>query len=83
VLVVEDDAMIALAIEHDLRAMGCIPLGPATTLDEALRLAASEQDLAAAVVDLNLRGREAFLVAEILQARERCPTWLPRGMAEP
>jgi len=55
VLVVEDEPIIALAIEDMLLDLGCEVIGPATALAEANRLAA-EADLDAAVLDVNMGG---------------------------
>ncbi|WP_128080014.1 HWE histidine kinase domain-containing protein [Roseicella frigidaeris] len=70
VLVAEDEALLALELETGLRELGCEVVGPARTLAEAQRLAASEPRLAAAVLDINLGGGELiFPVAEALAAR--------------
>jgi CheY-like chemotaxis protein len=70
VLVVEDEALLALELETGLRELGCEVVGPARNLAEALRLAASEPRLAAAVLDVNLGGGElVFPVADALAAR--------------
>ncbi|MBE0530951.1 MAG: PAS domain S-box protein [Rhodospirillales bacterium] len=69
VLVVEDEALTATGTMEDLRRIGCRPVGPAATLDDALRLVASESNLDAAVIDINLRGRMAWPVADALRKR--------------
>lgn len=70
VLVVEDEALLALELETGLRELGCEVVGPARNLAEAQRLAESEPRLAAAVLDVNLGGGElVFTVADALAAR--------------
>lgn len=68
VLVVEDDAMLGLSVKQALEAEGCVVVGPAATVEQALRMAAAE-DLGAAVLDLNLMGRTTLPVADVLDAR--------------
>ena len=68
ILIVEDEAMIALLIEDVLTDLGSTVVGPAARLDEALALARSaEVDLAA--LDLNLAGDPVYPVAEALAQR--------------
>ena len=69
VLIVEDEALVAACLEDDLRDAGCEPVGPATTVDAALDLARSADPLHAALVDLNLHGRDSTPVADALRAR--------------
>lgn len=68
VLLVEDDALLTMGMQEALESFGCEAVGPAATLEEALRLAAAEP-LDLAVLDVNLRGREAWTVADILTVR--------------
>ncbi|WP_216838508.1 HWE histidine kinase domain-containing protein [Falsiroseomonas tokyonensis] len=71
VLVVEDETLLSLEVEATLRELGYEVVGPARDLGEALRLAATERDLRAAVLDVNLGGRErSFPVADLLQTRD-------------
>jgi two-component sensor histidine kinase len=70
VLVVEDEVLLSLEVEATLRDMGFEVVGPARDLGEALLLALSEKELSAAVLDVNLGGRErSFPVADLLQTR--------------
>lgn len=69
ILVVEDEALLATETAALLGSLGYEPVGPAATLDEALALAATERDLAAAILDLNLGGRSSLVVADVLEAR--------------
>lgn len=68
ILVVEDEAVIAVLIEEALRDMGCVVVGPAGRLDAALKLAATAA-LDGAVLDVTVRGGQVFPVAETLAAR--------------
>lgn len=70
-LVVEDEVLLSMELEAALRELGYEVVGPARDLSEALMLAASEKDLFAAVLDVNLGGRErSFPVADLLQTRD-------------
>jgi two-component sensor histidine kinase/CheY-like chemotaxis protein len=69
ILVVEDETPTAAGTMEDLQKIGCRPIGPVATLEEALRLVASESILDAAVIDINLRGRMAWPVADALRKR--------------
>ena len=68
VLVVEDSPVVAEATDQMLCDMGCVVVGPATTMAPALEMAGEER-LDAALVDLNIRGGKAFPVLRILRDR--------------
>ena len=68
VLVVEDEALIAMDIEDALRALGCEVVGPTGMLAAALQLASGET-LDAAILDVSIHGGKVFAVAERLMAR--------------
>ena len=68
ILVVEDDMLIAVFIEEVLHELGCIVVGPASKLDQALRLA-NDEVFDAAILDVTIRGGQAFPVAESLRSR--------------
>ena len=68
VLLVEDDYYIARAQTRALSYYGVQVVGPAATLDDALRLA-DDETLDGAVLDINLRGLSVYPVAELLRAR--------------
>jgi two-component SAPR family response regulator len=68
ILVVEDEALIAVMVEDMLIEMGGEVVGPAATVDDALEMARGET-LDAAVLDVNVRGRRIDPVAEALMAR--------------
>jgi CheY-like chemotaxis protein len=67
VLVVEDEFLIALDLLAILDDLGCVALGPAATVEEALRLLAADPP-DAALLDMNLRGIRATPVALALAA---------------
>ena len=69
VLVVEDEMMIAMLVEDMLADLGCTVIGPAHGLEAALRLAATETGLDAALLDVNLGGQPVFAVADALRAK--------------
>lgn len=67
-LVVEDEPMIVLIIEEILDSLGFAVVGPASELDDAVRLA-REESFHAAILDVTICGGEVFPVAKILQER--------------
>jgi CheY-like chemotaxis protein len=68
VLVVEDEAMVAMLVEDMLTELGHSVVGPAMRLDQALPLA-REAEFDFAILDVNLGGQLSFPVAEVLRAR--------------
>lgn len=69
VLVIEDQALLALHLRSIVRAAGCEVAGPVARLNEALRLA-DEAPVSAALLDVNLaQGEDSFPAAERLQRR--------------
>jgi CheY-like chemotaxis protein len=69
ILIVEDESLVAMLLETILEDMGCQPLGPVATVDEALAFLESGEALDAALLDVNVAGREVFPVAAMLEAR--------------
>jgi DNA-binding response OmpR family regulator len=68
VLIVEDEFLLGFSLLEDLTEAGADVVGPVSTVDEALRIVASESfDLA--VLDINVRGEMSFPVADELLAR--------------
>jgi CheY-like chemotaxis protein len=68
VLVVEDSALIAMDLEAILRDAGHTVIGPASSVAEALLLAASDH-VDVALLDIDLDGQLVTPVAETLRAR--------------
>ncbi len=69
VLIVEDESLVAMLLETILEDMGCITVGPAANIDDGLALATDGEHLDAALLDVNVAGRQVFPVAEALKAR--------------
>jgi CheY-like chemotaxis protein len=68
ILVVEDDALVAVLLEDLLEEFACEIVGPVARLAAALRLARDEAvDLA--ILDVNIGGEPSYGVAELLLAR--------------
>jgi DNA-binding response OmpR family regulator len=68
ILLVDDEALVALGAEDALLEAGYSVVGPADRLESALLLAESEI-LDAAVLDVNLAGVYVWPVADALHAR--------------
>ena len=71
VLVVEDEALIALLVAEALADAGAVVIGPAASVAEALALvdlATANGGVDAAVLDLNLAGERVSPVADRLVA---------------
>ena len=69
-LLVEDEAMVAMMIEDMLSDLGCVVVGVAGTVSKGLDFA-DRQDLLldGALLDVNLGGETVYPVAEALAAR--------------
>jgi CheY-like chemotaxis protein len=65
ILVVEDEMLVAMLMEDLLEAFGCRVVGPAASIDNALRLIMNEK-IDGAMLDLNLAGNAAYPVAHEL-----------------
>ena len=68
VMIVEDELLVAMLLEEALVEHGCEIVGPFSTLETAL-LAAHDVVAHVAVLDVNLRGKRVYPVAELLEAR--------------
>lgn len=68
VLVVEDEALIAMDLVECLEELGLQIVGPLAQFDLALAAAKSES-LDLALLDIDLHGRSAYPVADALRAR--------------
>lgn len=81
VLVVEDEAVVAMMVEDLLLGQGCQVVGPAATVEEALALIeAFAIDLG--VLDVNLNGERSTRVAAAMRARS-IPVVLATGYGAP
>lgn len=68
VFVVEDEFLLALSLEDDLRSASFSMLGPYSTLSSAL-LASRREQFDLALLDINLHGEAVFPLADELIAR--------------
>jgi CheY-like chemotaxis protein len=68
ILVVEDEAIVAMMLEEMLTDLGCIVVGPAMTVREALTIVES-QPLDLAILDVNVSREPVYPVAELLRSR--------------
>jgi len=68
ILIVEDEALVAMLVEDALLDAGCEVLGPAADVESALRLL-NESKIDAAVLDMNLGGDSSAPVADALAER--------------
>jgi DNA-binding response OmpR family regulator len=75
VLLVEDDALIALALEATLADAGCRIVGPFPSVAAALR-AIAQEPVDCALLDVNLGGEMTFPVADALTAADVPFVWL-------
>lgn len=79
ILVVEDEFLVAVALEDDLRQAGASVVGPCADLASALLIAERESfDLA--LLDVNLSGTMVYPLADVLLAR-RLPFLFLSGYA--
>jgi len=68
VLIAEDEFLVGVQLEEDLRSVGCAILGPFNTLERATQAARRERfDLA--ILDINLNGHLVYPLADELAAR--------------
>lgn len=66
VFVVEDEALVAMNLEMILEDLGCRVVGPAMRFDRALAMLDDGLKPDAAILDVNIGGREVFPVADRL-----------------
>jgi CheY-like chemotaxis protein len=68
ILLVEDDAVIAMLLERNLQRLGITVLGPVGSLSKALDMARL-QEFDGAVLDVTIRGGDVYPLAELLMTR--------------
>lgn len=68
ILVVEDEFLVADAMERELRRAGAIVLGPVPTVGQAMALIDDNTDIDGAVLDINLHGQKVYPVVDRLLA---------------
>ena len=86
-LVVEDEAMIAMALEDLLGSLGCVVVDVAGTVSRGVALAnCTSLTIDGAILDVNLGGEKVYPVAESLAARGVpfvfCTGYGPGGLAK-
>jgi CheY-like chemotaxis protein len=69
ILLVEDEYFIAEEMLRAFEDSGAEIIGPAPTVEDALRLLAATAMLDGAVIDINLRGEMGYPVADAFMAR--------------
>ena len=74
VLIVEDEAFVALDLKVALESYGVDVIGPIATLEDALS-AVAQDDFDVAVVDVHLQGQDSFPAADILLAKGTPFVW--------
>jgi CheY-like chemotaxis protein len=70
ILIVEDEYFVANALARLLAQWGAAVVGPVASADKALKFLESRAMLDAAIIDVNLKGIEAFDVADAVLARD-------------
>ena len=68
ILLVEDELLISCLLEDMLEDLGCTLVGPASRVDQALRLVAGEA-IDAVILDVSLDQQLSYPVADALVAR--------------
>ncbi len=83
ILIIEDEPLIAMVLEFIIEGAGAQPLGPATTVAEALTLVAEAGTIDAAVLDYNLGEESSEAVAQRLRAAGIPWIWATGQAANP
>jgi CheY-like chemotaxis protein len=68
IMVVEDDALVSMLLEENLRELGCEVVALADRLDDALDKAGKET-MDVVMLDINLAGTLSYPVAGVLRLR--------------
>jgi CheY-like chemotaxis protein len=68
ILVVDDEPLVSMLVENWLVELGCEVVGPARSVQQGLDIAGSAE-LDGAILDVNLAGKNSYLVAETLKRR--------------
>lgn len=69
ILIVEDELLVALGIEDILTELNCEPVGPVSTIENAIEIIRSEAKIDGVLLDMNLHGEPVFPVVDELIAR--------------
>lgn len=85
VLLVEDEALVAMLLEDLLADMDCTIVAVASRIDAAM-VAAQTLDFDLAILDVNLDGHETYPVADVVAARNLASVFVtgygPAGLRE-
>jgi PAS domain S-box-containing protein len=68
VMIVEDEALVAMVVSESLSLLGCAVVGPFSRCADALA-AVDAGDVDAAILDVNLDGEMVYPLADVLAAR--------------
>ncbi len=69
ILVVEDEVLIAMDIEDMLLDLKCEPVGPASTIEDAIKIIRGDDRLDGALLDMNLHGKPVNPIVEELVSK--------------
>lgn len=69
VLIVEDEALLAMELQFAFEDAGAQVLGPALSRDAAFAMVEQRGDIDIAVLDVDLAGRDVYPVASLLRER--------------
>ena len=69
ILLVEDEYLLAMALQDKLQDLHAVVLGPVSSLEDALALIRSDMSIDGAVLDINLGGTMAYPAADLLLER--------------
>jgi CheY-like chemotaxis protein len=69
VLIVEDEALVAIDLQFAFEDAGAEVLGPAMSLTDAMAMAEQADQIDCALLDVDLAGHDIYPVATVLQRR--------------
>ena len=69
ILIVEDEALVAMELQFAFEDEGAEVVGPAQSLMKALETATHDSDIDLALLDVDIAGENVFPVAELLRRR--------------
>ena len=83
ILIVEGEPILAQDLANQMTAEGAQVIGPVGTVEAALNVIVSTNNLDGAILDIKLIEKMSFKVADVLAARrvpKRCSPIVPRGL---
>lgn len=69
VLIAEDEPLLAFEMVDELKELGVEPIGPAPSVEEALKSINGPESMDAALINVHLRGKLSFELADALIER--------------